>query len=219
MEYIVKILSMKFITHDVIRFVIERPENFNFKPGKSTNLSINKPGWIDEKRPFTFTSLPEDLVLEFLIKIYNDHNGVTDQLSKLVPGDELIIEDPWGSIEYNRPGIFIAGGAGITPFLAIFRYLKKNNRLSGNIFIYSNKSWKDIICERELVNMFNSNLILTLTQEKRPGYLDEYINKDFLKKHIKDLNKEFYLCGPPQMVESIMLFLEELGFNVNNIVF
>jgi predicted ferric reductase len=41
------------------------------------------------------------------------------RIRKLKHGDELIIRDVWGAIEYKGEGVFIAGGAGVTPFIAI----------------------------------------------------------------------------------------------------
>jgi len=46
---------------------------------------------------------------------------------KLVKEDELILHDVFGAISYMGEGVFIAGGAGITPFISIFRYLKLKN--------------------------------------------------------------------------------------------
>src|SRR4051812_33182701 len=91
MEQVVKILSIKNVTHNVKAFRLSKPAGFRFAPGQATDLSINKPGWEQEVRPFTFTSLNEWDHLEFTIKIYSDHSGVTNELNKLVPGDELII--------------------------------------------------------------------------------------------------------------------------------
>src|ERR1700722_19582884 len=116
MEYIVRIIGIREVTHDVKSFRFEKPAGYQFIPGQATDVSINKPAWKEEKRPFTFTCLNEDPYLEFTIKRYSDHHGVTDQLHQLGPGDELIIRDVWGAIAYNVPGYFFAGGAGITPF-------------------------------------------------------------------------------------------------------
>src|ERR1051326_599114 len=99
--YTVKILSIENVTHNVKRFRYEKPEGYHFNPGQATEVSINKPGWQEERRPFTFTSLNENPFLEFTIKIYTDHNGVTNELGKLKPGGELIIRDVWGAIEYR----------------------------------------------------------------------------------------------------------------------
>ena len=117
MKNIVSILSIQQITHDVKCFRIEKPAGYQFIPGQATDVAINKPGMEDQKRPFTFTALNEEPYLEFTIKRYKDHHGVTDQLHQLDVGDQIIIEDAWGAIEYKGPGYFIAGGAGITPFI------------------------------------------------------------------------------------------------------
>ena len=128
MEHVVKIKTIENVTHDVKRFLCEKPLGYYFIPGQATEVSINKDQWREEKRPFTFTSLNDSPDLEFVIKIYSDHTGVTNELNTLHPGDELIVRDVWGAIEYKGPGYFIAGGAGITPFIAILRQLKKRKQ-------------------------------------------------------------------------------------------
>ena len=65
----VKILKVEPVTHDVRRFTVEKPEGFRFEPGQATLVSINKPEWQQEKRPFTFTSLNDWPELEFTIKM------------------------------------------------------------------------------------------------------------------------------------------------------
>jgi ferredoxin-NADP reductase len=232
-EYKTKILMKEFVTHDVRRFIIEKPQNYEFEPGQATLVSINLPKWKDKKRPFTFTSLADDLVLEFTIKIYKtdkypNHNGVTEKLDKLKPGDELIIREPFGTINYNKNGVFIAGGAGITPFIAILRQLKRQGKLKGNKLIFSNKTQKDIILEKEFKDIFKNisknqnNLILTLTKEQNKEdnkYHYKKIDKEFLKKHIKDFSQDFYICGPPEMIKDIQNILEQLGAKSENLVF
>jgi len=219
MGHIVKILMTEFVTYNVKRFILEKPANFKFIPGQATDLSINLPKWKSETRPFTFTSLNNDLVLEFTIKCYPEHNGVTKKLHELIPGNELIIRDPFGTINYKGTGTFIAGGAGITPFIAILRQLKKENKLKGNRLIFSNKLKKDIILEKEFIEMFpKEDLIFTLTEEKIEGYENSTIDKEFLKKHIKNLNQFFYICGPPGFVKSIKEILKSMGANKDILV-
>jgi len=77
-QHIVKINSIKYITHDVLRIVTEKPQKHTFTPGQATEISINKEGWIKEKRPFTFTCLPQHDYLEFSIKTYPSHKGKRD---------------------------------------------------------------------------------------------------------------------------------------------
>lgn len=219
MEAIVKIKSIERLTHDVKRFRCEKPAGYTFLPGQATEVSINREGWREEKRPFTFTSLNEDPYLEFSIKSYRDHPGVTRELDGLQPGDELIIRDVWGTIEYKGPGYFIAGGAGITPFIAILRQLHKTNQLQDHWLFFSNKTDRDIIIGEELKSLLGDQAVFLVTEEKSDRYYNGYINEAFLKERIRDFSRHFYLCGPPGMVESLQEILARLGASSESVVF
>ena len=218
-EHAVKILSIEKVTHNVKRFRCEKPGGYAFTPGQATEVSINKPGWINEKRPFTFTSLNEDPYLEFTIKIYRDHEGVTNELGKLSEQDELIIRDVWGAIEYKGPGYFFAGGAGITPFIAILRRLQKLNEMAGNKLFFSNKTAEDIIIRDELSGMMKENAVYVVTDATTTQYYNGYINEDFIRRNVENLKRNFYICGPPQMVESLTGILVKLGAVPDSVVF
>lgn len=213
----VRILMKEFVTHDVMRFIVEKPDNLEFVPGRATLLAIDKKDWREELRPFTFTNKNEDEVLEFTIKGYPSHKGVTDQLHKLDVGETLIIHEPFGTIVYQGIGYFIAAGAGITPFIAIVRHLKNHGLVDGNHLIFSNKTADDVILEKEFRDAFGENLTLTLTHEKRSGYEYGRIDKDFLSKRV-DREKYFYICGPDPFVLDIKKALEELGADSDKII-
>ena len=203
MENIVKIKSIKSVTHNVLQIKTTKPEVYRFSPGQATELSINKVGWKSKKRPFTFTSLPQDEYLEFTIKTYPSHKGVTNELLKLKKDDELILHDVFGYISYKGEGIFIAGGAGVTPFISIFRHLKSINKIGNNKLIFANKTKDDIILEDEFAALLGHNFINILSEEKRVGYEHGQINENFIKINQQGTDEFFYLCGPPPMMEAI----------------
>ena len=225
MGKVIKILKIEQVTHDVKRFILDKPEGFQYIPGQATDFSINNPKWNKETRPFTFTSLNKDVNMELTVKgyprsIYPKHLGMTEALHKLKVGDELIIDEPWGTINYKDPGVFIAGGAGITPFIAILRDLRDKNKLSGNKLIFSNKTKKDVILEEELREMFSPNdLTLTLSREKVKGYEFGRVTEDFIKKYISDFSRQFYICGPKVMVSDLKSILANQGAKTDSIVF
>jgi ferredoxin-NADP reductase len=216
-EHIVKIITKGSLTHDVRILQVEKPAGYSFIPGQATDVSVNTPELKNKKRPFTFTGLNHDPYLEFIIKIYPSHKGVTNEIDKLVPGDELIIRNVWGAISYKGPGTFIAGGSGITPFVSIFRDLKTGNRLRGNRLIFANKTKADIIMEKELREMLGTDFINILSEEEHPDYYHGMISEEFLLANSVDFNSNFYLCGPPPMMNSLKKQLAALGVEKNSL--
>lgn len=217
-QYLVKILDAEFINHDVKRFIVEKPPEYVFIPGQGTEVALNEPDWKQEFRPFTFTNLNTQNYLEFMVKIYNDHNGVTKQLGKTNANEELIIGAPFGAITYRGPGVFLAGGSGITPFIAIFRQLYKDNLLRGNKLIYSNKSSDDFILAQELHHMLKTDLVPFFTHEGNIGFAPHHIDRNFLIDIIRDFSQFFYLCGPEGFVKDLSTTLLDLGADISSLV-
>jgi ferredoxin-NADP reductase len=174
-KHIVKIKSIGKITPDVLQIVTEKPANYVFTPGQATEISVNKSGWENEGRPFTFTCLPTDDYLEFTTKTYPAHNGVTNQLLQLKKDDTLIVRDVFGEIGSKGEGVFSAGGAGVTPFIAIFRYLQSKNETGNNKLLFANKTRADIIHEQEFTKLLGANFINILSDEKVPGMAHGFI--------------------------------------------
>ncbi len=219
MEHVVRIIHIFQVTHDVKCFRTEKPKGYEFLPGQATDLSINKPGIENETRPFTFTALTTEPYLEFTIKRYADHHGITDKLHQLKPGDELIVRDPWGAIDYKDPGYFIAGGAGITPFIAILRTLYHKNKIENNILFFSNKTAADIIYEKELKEILGKNAIFILTRDGIKDFENKRIDEQFIRKNISDFSRHFYICGPDPMVNELVATLQKTGASTEALVF
>ncbi|TKD66300.1 flavodoxin reductase [Flavobacterium sp. ASW18X] len=218
MEYTVNIQETGFITHDVLQIKTDRPANFDFTPGQATEVALNKEGYKSKKRPFTFTSLPSDGFLQFTIKIYPEHNGVTDKLQTLEAGDELIISDAWGAISYKGPGTFIAGGAGITPFISIFKDLAAQNQLEENRLLFANKRERDIVLDSQFNQWLGADFINILSEEQNPKHAHGRIDQSFIKENAGDLDKNFYVCGPVPMINSVKEDLQALGVTNKQII-
>ena len=182
-KHIVKVLKTEFVTHNVKRFTLEKPAGYTFVSGQATDVSIHKPGLENELRPFTFTCLNSDEHLEFTIKIYRGHNGVTEKLLAVNAGDEVILHEVFGAINYKGTGLFIAGGAGLTPFISILRQLKKEGKLDGNILLFANHTGEDIIIKDELDEMLGNNHI-DFIAEPVAGEKGRRIDKDILKQYL-----------------------------------
>ncbi|MDB5253449.1 MAG: flavodoxin reductase [Flaviaesturariibacter sp.] len=219
METTARIISIEQLTHDVRQIRCEKPAGYSFEPGQATELSINRDRWREEKRPFTFTSHADDPWLEFVIKIFPSHGGVTNELGNARAGEELLFGEPWGTIEYRGPGYFIAGGAGITPFIAILRHLRNEGALAGNRLLFSNKTERDIILQQELTDMLGDDAVYTVTGEPGSRFNRGMIDEAFLRREVADFSRPFYVCGPPPMVSALEATLLRLGASADKVVF
>jgi len=216
-QHLTKIKSIQHITHDVLQIVTAKPPQYNFTPGQATEVAINKEGWKDKKRPFTFTCLPVDDFLQFTIKTYPLHKGVTNEFLQLKKDDELILHDVFGAISYKGEGLFIAGGAGVTPFISIFRDLQSKNEIGDNKLIFANKTKDDIILAQEFKSLLGDNFINILSDEKTDEYAYGQITESFLNANIVCIDRQFYVCGPPPMMEAVQKQLSNLGIDKNSI--
>lgn len=219
MSQLVKIKSIEHLTHDVLRLVAEKPKGITYTAGQAVDIAVQKEGWKDTLSCFTFTSLPTDDYIEFVIKTYPDRNRVTNQLLQAEVGDEIDIKDPFGDISYKGEGMFIAGGAGITPFLAILRELEKENKLGNNILIFANKKKEDIILEDYFNQLLGKdNFINILSDEELDGYHYGYVSKELIEKCTTANTKYYYLCGPGPMMKAVEEHLASMGVKEEFIV-
>lgn len=220
-----RLLYRAAVAANVHQYVIEKPKGFNFRPGQAVDFAIDQPDWREQLRPFTLTSLPDNPRLEFIIKSYPlaehpDHEGMTEHLGKDIQvGDHVLFSQAWGAIEYRGPGVFIAGGAGITPFIAILRQLEQQGKLAGNRLFSSNRRADEVILQGEIARVMGDDCVFTLTKTKHRDYEFGRIDRAWLEAHVHSFAQPFYLCGPPKMVEELSQTLKSLGADTDSLVF
>jgi len=220
MQYIGEILKIIQETPDVKTFRITRPSDFNFISGQYCLVSfLGKTQFIDESRPFTFTSSPTQKdFIELTIKKMGEF---TQALFKLQPGAKLQINGPKGeslnfdaSIKDNV--VFIAGGSGITPCIAALRYAVAQKLTNKIILLFSNRTEKDIIYRKELetLNKGSIKIVNTITDQIPHGWNGETrrIDRAMIEKYIQNPKSWlWFVCGPPPMVVALKNILHELN--------
>ena len=198
--------------------ILKKPAGYTFIPGQATDVSLNKPGLEEDLHPFTFTSLTEWENLQFTIKIYTDHDGMTNKPQPVNAGDELILHEVFGAINYKGPGLFIAGGAGVTPFIAILRQLHKDGKLKDCTLLFANKSVEDIILRDEFESMLGKNFINIVDSADEPGILHGHIDQELLRQYAKGNEQYYYICGPDKFTEAMIQCLHNLNVSDAQIV-
>lgn len=211
MKHELTLRSIEPVTHNVHCLRFDKPKGFVFKPGQAVEMRLDRDGWRDKARPFTMTSLPDDDFLEFTIKSYPDHGGVTEQIGTLHAGEKVIIGGVFGAITDKGPGVFIAGGAGVTPFIAILRQRHRDGALKGCTLIFTNNYEKDIIRRQEWEGMDDLETIFTLTREDNGTLPNRMVDGAFLDEVLDGYDQRFYVCGPPPMIDAVVKVLKDRG--------
>ena len=205
------------VTHDTWHLTFARPDGFDFQPGQASELTLPFDGIRDEGRPFTMVSQPSDTALEFVIKSYPEHDGVTEHVPELSVGDQVGCDGPFGAITDHGTGCFIAAGAGVTPFISI---LKKHERegVAGDTLIFSNSTDRDIILKDTWESMSGVTPVFVVTDQEDTEHRKGRLDKAALGELIEEKDQPFYICGPQEFVDDMRDALKEIGVDEERIV-
>ena len=159
---------------------------------------------------------------------------MTSWLFRLKPGDEVTISGPFGEFFAKDTGnemIFIGGGAGMAPMRSHifdqFRRLKTGRKVS---FWYGARSLREAFYQEDFDRIasefpnFDWKLALSepLPEDEwtgLTGFIHQVLYDNYLKAHPAPEDAEYYLCGPPMMLQACLKMLDDLGVEPENIAF
>jgi anthranilate 1,2-dioxygenase reductase component len=195
----------------------------NFLPGQYANLHIPDSGLT---RAYSFANGPkvsEELQsLTFLIrKLPNGQMG--QYLQHASVGDTLELEGPFGTFylrQPDKPMYFIAGGTGLSAFLAMLDVLKTQvGHASYPIRLYYGVNRLEDLCEQQRLDEYRQQLpdfdwIPVVSQpsnewQGKQGYIPDHLPLSDLRDGAFDM----YLCGPPPMIDAVTLWCAEHHLN------
>lgn len=228
--------NKRYVVSDIIRdaknivtikFSNTNGEVFDYLPGQFLYVRIYNPDIPRDEHPFTISSSP--LEKEYVAATIKQIGDFTNSLSKAKVGDRAYIDGGFGSFSYlkrpnNKKLYFIAGGIGITPFLGMLRYMftKDNNREV--VLLWGVRDESEIICKYELeeyTSLLKSFKFIPIvsnddTYQGEKGFIDT----EMLKIYANNISEyDFYICGPPIMMEAQLNNLRKLGAPKENIHF
>lgn len=192
----------------------------SFLPGQYVNLKV--PG-SDQTRAYSFSSLPQDGEVSFLIR--NVPGGLmSGYLSRQArAGDAMTLTGPLGSFylrEIRRPLLMLAGGTGLAPFTAMLEKIAESGSDHPVHLIYGVTHDADLV-EMDRLQEFAARIPTFSFTACVASPESHYPHKGYVTQHIKphhlnDGEVDIYLCGPPPMVEAVNGFLREQGIQPAN---
>lgn len=210
-------------THNVQSYRFSRPENFNYKAGQYMFITIST-AKSKLRKHFTISSSPSENYLEFTKKLTDSQFSTCLKTQKV--GDWVNVKGPYGEFvlesEHDKIAM-LTGGIGITPFRSMIKYCLDRKLDNDITLLYSNRSERDIVFSDEFESMTQNKKTLkvvhTLTAPDQ-NWRGETgrISADKIKHYIADyLERKFYLCGPPAMVDAIETTVKKIGVLEDNI--
>ena len=214
---------------DTYTFYFEKPKGFNFIPGQYLKiyLEIENPDERGSSRYFTISSSPTDKdFITITTRVIKSSFKI--KLASLNPGEKGIAFGPLGYFDFdpktNKQNIFIAGGIGLTPYHSILKFIDYN-KVKTNIILFAAYPFKEnVIFYDELKEIEKRNstikVVYTLTKENKlyPGYEKGRVDENMIKKYVHNfLDSNFFIVGPPVMVESMFNMVIKLGISEKKI--
>jgi len=224
-KYLCRLTKREEIAQGTLAVHLERPPEFQFRPGQYASLTLLDPPETDEEgntRTFSMASAPGEDHLVFATRIRG--SAFKRVLGRLSPGVDLRLSGPAGAFTLHAdaatPAVFLAGGIGITPFMSmIAQAAHEGSRRSLTLF-YANRHAEEAAFLDTLEDLSRRlrglRLVPTLTDPAglAPSWRGETgrIDAAMLARHLPDLRAPlYYVAGPPGMVEAMQAVLAAAG--------
>jgi ferredoxin--NADP+ reductase/benzoate/toluate 1,2-dioxygenase reductase subunit len=180
-----------------------------FRAGQHITLGI--PG-NNQVREYSIYSTEQDTALEVLIREV-DSGTVSKQLRKLIPGELLDVDGPFGYFtlderQLDREYLFVATGTGIAPFHSL-----AGSYPGLNYTLLHGVSYGHDAFER---SEYPKKRHVLCTSRDREGAFHGRVT-DYLKQKELSLDTLVYLCGNCDMIYDVYDLLTSRGFPPGNI--
>ncbi|MCP3960860.1 MAG: NADH:ubiquinone reductase (Na(+)-transporting) subunit F, partial [bacterium] len=158
---------------------------------------------------------------------------MSSYIFSLKPGDEVTISGPYGEFfarETDNEMIFIGGGAGMAPMRShIFDQFRRLHTDRKATFWYGARSLREAFYVEDFDSIAAENDNFTwhmAMSEPQPednwegytGFIHQVVYDHYLKDHPAPEDVEYYLCGPPMMLQACIKMLDDLGVEPENIL-
>ena len=197
---------------------------------------------IRTRRNYSLATNPDqDKVLKFNVRIALPPMGVncyaglgSTYVFNLKPGDMVKTTGPFGEFHINeseREMVFVGGGAGMAPLRSQISWLFESQQSKRRVsYWYGARSESELFYEDYFRGLeaahgnFDFHVALSDSGDHKNelyhlGFIHDILEKEYLfgQENIQD--KEFYLCGPPAMIEALRVLLNKYQVTAEQVRF
>jgi Na+-transporting NADH:ubiquinone oxidoreductase subunit F len=197
--------------------------------------------YVPVTRAYSMANYPEERgIIKLNVRIASPPPGqpaappgqASSYIFNLKKGDRVTISGPFGDFfiqDNDREMVYIGGGAGMAPLRShIFDLFKRINTDRKVSYWYGGRSMKEVFYKEEFEELaekydnftFNLALSAPLPEDNWEGYtgfIHLVLYDNYLKDHPAPEDIDYYVCGPPMMLESVQEMLDNLGVEPENV--
>lgn len=217
-----ELVAVEVLAPEIRRFTFRVDGPADFLPGQYAILHLGD----GLRRAYSMCNLPDGETLQIISKRYPGGAG-SNALAVLRPGDRLVLEAPFGTCTLRtRPGrkIFVAGGTGISPMLSLIRQAAREaiDFAAAVDILYCARQPDDLAAGDELAEAARGiagACYRPCVEEDggRAGYLLGRATDAIATLDFDPLQTDFYVAGPPVMVNAVKAYLREAGAPITRI--
>jgi ferredoxin--NADP+ reductase/benzoate/toluate 1,2-dioxygenase reductase subunit len=205
---IYRLQQKRTLTPDTYVLRFDRNE-MNFRAGQHITLGI--PG-NNQVREYSIYSTEQDQSLEVLIKEV-ETGLVSKQLRKLIPGELLDVDGPFGYFtidrqHFNRKFLFVGTGTGIAPFRSLAGTYPALDYTILHGVRYAPDAYEK--------HRYPADRYVLCTSRDKDGDFAGRVT-DYLKQYSLESDTLVYLCGNCDMIYDVYDYLTSRGFPSGNI--
>lgn len=216
-EWLGRIIGQERVTHDIVHLTVELDEPITYRAGQYAILSIEG---LQAERSYSFASPPEGKRVTFLIR--KVPNGAFSTLvnDTDVVGRFIKLSGPRGEFylrEGDEPLLFVAGGSGLAPVLAILEEAARRGVRRDAVLLFGAREQKDLYALERIQSVemswngsFEFIPILSAAFNDYSWRGERGLVTDFIPGLVQP-DTHAYLCGPPQMIDTAVDALKEQG--------
>jgi len=186
-------------------------QNFHYEAGQFAKFWFVAKGYWLEEHPFSISIEPRNDDTHELRITPKAVGDFTTKLPAILEGTPVVIDGPYGrfttAVATHKKLVFVAGGIGITPIRAMLGELASASDKRDLTLFYSAKSAGELVFKYELESLakrLKLKMHYIVTDGSMPEAQSEMLTGIDIKHTLGKLAKtDFYVCGPPAMMQAI----------------
>ena len=208
---------------DANTYVLKADKLAWFRAGQYVSVKL-RIGDAVTARPYTLAASPaRALEGEYEITVKKAQDGFVSEyiLNNWQVGTEVTLSGPEGPFSYEpirdeKEVVGLAGGSGITPFMAMARAILDGTEDFRLTLLYGSRTKADVLYEEELNAICAATdkvkVVYVLSEEEAGGYEHGFLGADLIRKYAPE-TYTLYICGPRPMHDYLEGELEKLGLD------